>query len=108
VDINSARKIIIANIGISAKEIVGYYELKKQGFTKLLHRRKLQWLQNLPERNWYNVNDVRRKASRNFRNKKREYLKDRINYLATNNENKNIIGLYREINVFKRGYQPTK
>jgi hypothetical protein len=41
-----------------------------------------------------------------FRNKKREYLKDRINELATNSKNKNIRDLYRGINEFKRGYQP--
>jgi hypothetical protein len=32
-----------------------------------------------------------------FRNKKREYLKDKINELATNNKNKNIRDLYRGI-----------
>jgi hypothetical protein len=36
---------------------------------------------------------------------KREYLKDKINELATNSNNKNIRGLYRGINEFKRGYQ---
>jgi hypothetical protein len=40
----------------------------------------------------------RREVSRHFRNKKREYLKDKINELATNNKNKNIIDLYRGIN----------
>jgi hypothetical protein len=49
---------------------------------------------------------VRRKASTYFRNKKREYLKDKVNELATNSKNKNIIDLYRGINEFKRGYQP--
>jgi hypothetical protein len=34
-----------------------------------------------------NLNNVRRKASRHFRNKKREYLKGRINELATNSKN---------------------
>jgi hypothetical protein len=38
--------------------------------------------------------------------KKREYLKDNINGLATNNKNKNTRDLYRRINEFKRGYQP--
>jgi hypothetical protein len=33
--------------------------------------------------------------------KKREYLKDRINELATNSKNKNISDLYRGINEFK-------
>jgi hypothetical protein len=53
-----------------------------------------------------NLNNVRREASGHFRSKKREYLKDKINELATNSKNKNIRGLYRGINEFKRGYQP--
>jgi hypothetical protein len=40
-------------------------------------------------------------TSRHFRNKKREYLKDKI---STNSKNKNIRDLYRRINDFKRGY----
>jgi hypothetical protein len=41
-----------------------------------------------------------------FRNKKRQYMKDRINELAANSKNNNIRDLYRVINEFKRGYQP--
>jgi hypothetical protein len=33
-------------------------------------------------------------------------LKDKINVLAMNSENKNIRDLYRGINEFKKGYQP--
>jgi hypothetical protein len=33
---------------------------------------------------------VKREASRDFRNKKRDYLKDKINELATNSKNKKI------------------
>jgi hypothetical protein len=60
-------------------------------------------LQDPSEINGDNLNNVRREASRHFRNKKREYLKDKINELATNSKNKN---LYRGRNEFKRGYQP--
>jgi hypothetical protein len=49
---------------------------------------------------------VRCEASRYFMYKKREYLKDKINELATNSKNKNIRDLYRGINSFKRDYQP--
>jgi hypothetical protein len=35
-----------------------------------------------------------REASRHFRNKKREYLKDKINELATSSKNKYIRELY--------------
>jgi hypothetical protein len=53
-----------------------------------------------------NLNNLRREASRHFRNKKRKYLKDKINELATNSKNKNVRDLYRGINEFKRDYQP--
>jgi hypothetical protein len=49
---------------------------------------------------------VRREANRYFRNKKREYLKGKIKELATNSKNKNMRYLYKEINDFKRSYQP--
>jgi hypothetical protein len=64
------------------------------------------WLHDPSEINGDNLNNVRREASRHFRNKKREYLKDKINELATNSKNKSIRDLYRGINGFKRGYQP--
>jgi hypothetical protein len=35
-----------------------------------------------------------------------EYLKDRVNVLATNSKNKNVWFLCRGMNVFERGYQP--
>jgi hypothetical protein len=43
-----------------------------------------------------NLNNARREASRYFRNKKREYMKDKINELSTNSKNKNIRDLYSE------------
>jgi hypothetical protein len=49
-----------------------------------------------------NLNNVRCKASRHFRNKMREYLKDKMNELAMNSKNKNIRDLYRGINEFRR------
>jgi hypothetical protein len=48
------------------------------------------------------MNNVRLEASGHFVNKKKEYLKDRINELAMNSKNKNIRDLYRGINAFKR------
>jgi hypothetical protein len=44
------------------------------------------------------MNNVRHVASRYFRNKKREYLKDKIIELARNSKNKNIRDLYRRLN----------
>jgi uncharacterized protein YaaR (DUF327 family) len=54
--------------------------------SKLLDQRKqakLQWLQDPIEINGDNLNNVRREESRYFRNKKREYLNDKINEVAT-------------------------
>jgi hypothetical protein len=52
-----------------------------------------------------NLNNIRRGISRHFRNKKREYLKNKINEVASNKNNKNIRDQYR-INTFKKGCQP--
>jgi hypothetical protein len=38
---------------------------------------KLIWLQNPSKTNGDNLNSVRRETRRNFRNKKREYLKEK-------------------------------
>jgi hypothetical protein len=62
-------------------------------------------LQDPSEGNEDNLSDVRWEASRHFRNKKREYLKDNINELESNNKNKNIRDLYRGVYEFKKGYQ---
>jgi hypothetical protein len=53
-----------------------------------------------------NLSNVRREASRLFRNKKMEYLKDKINEIELNSKNKNIRDLYRGVTEFKKGYQP--
>jgi hypothetical protein len=37
---------------------------------------------------------------------KRQHLKGKINKVETNNKNKNIRDMYRDINQFKKGYQP--
>jgi hypothetical protein len=46
----------------------------------------LQWLQDPSEINGDNLNNVRREASRYFRNKQREHLKDEINELSVEAE----------------------
>jgi hypothetical protein len=115
VEINSAWETIRLNIKMSGKESLGYFKLNKhkpwfnEGCSKLLDQRKqakLQWLHDPSEINGDNLNNVRREASRHFRNKKREYIKAQINELATNSKNKNIRDLYRGIIEFKMGYQP--
>jgi hypothetical protein len=104
VEINSAWEMIRENITISTKGSLGYCELKKhrpwidEACSKLDQRKqaKLQWLQDPSEINGNNLKILRLEASRYFKNKKREYLKDKINELSTNS--KNIRELYRGIN----------
>jgi hypothetical protein len=67
---------------------------------------ELQWLQNPSQISGDNLKNLRHETSRTLRNKKREYLKGKINDLETNNKNKNIRDLYRGINEFKKGYHP--
>jgi restriction endonuclease S subunit len=80
VEINTGWETITENIKISAKESLGYLELKKhkpwfnKGCLKLLDQRKqakLQCLQDLSGINGDNMNNVRRETNRYFRNKKR-------------------------------------
>ena len=52
------------------------------------------------------INNVRRDASRHFGNKRKGYLKAKLEELQTNSEVKNIKDLYRGISDFKKSYQP--
>jgi hypothetical protein len=53
--------------------------------------------------NGRNLNNARPEALRHLRNKKKEYLKDEINELATQSKNKDSVDLYRGINEYKKG-----
>jgi hypothetical protein len=66
----------------------------------------VQWVQDPSRSNVDNLDNVRRDASRHFRNKKKEYLKAKIEELETNSKISNVKDLYRGINGFKKGYQP--
>jgi hypothetical protein len=98
-NINSAWESIRENIKTSAKANLGYHRLKfntpwfDDECSKLIDQwklAKLQWLQNASHINGDNLKNLRCETSRTFRNKKREYLKDKINELETNKKNKNI------------------
>jgi hypothetical protein len=52
-----------------------------------------------------NLDNVRCDASRHFRNKKKAYLKAKIEELETNSMTNNVRDLYRGTD-FKKGYQP--
>jgi hypothetical protein len=115
VEINTIWETTREIIKISVKESLGYYEPKQhkpwfdEGCSKLLNQRKeakLQWLQDPSEINGDNLNNARCETSIHFRNKKRDYLKGKINEHATNSKNKNIRDLYKGINEFQRVYPP--
>ena len=76
------------------------------GFLDQRKRAKIQWIQVPGQSNVYNLNKVRREVSRHFRNKKKAYLRAKIEELETNNKIQNIRDLYRGISDFKKGYQP--
>ena len=62
-------------------------------------------MQHPSQSNIENLNNVRREAGRHFRNKKKAYLKAKIEELETNSKIKNVRVLYRGIIDFKKGYQ---
>ena len=102
------------NIKLSAKDSLGLDELKQhkprfhEECLQFLDQRKqvkMQWLQDPKQSNVDNVHNVRHEATIHFRNKKKAYPKAKIDELETNSKIKNIRGLYKGINVFKKGYQ---
>ena len=115
-DIYRAWEDIKESIKTSAKESLGVQDQKKykpwfdEECLGLLHRRnraKMLWMQDPSQSNGQNLNKVRRDASRHFRNKKKGYLKTKIEELENKSKiKKNIRVLYQGINDFKKGYQP--
>jgi len=114
-DVNRTWENIKENIKTSAKEILGQHEFKQNkhwfdeeclGFLDQRKRAKMQWVQDSSQSNVDIRNNVRHEVSRHFRDKKKAYLRARIEELETNSKNKNIRNLYRGINDFKKGYQP--
>ena len=114
-DINRGWDSIKENIKTSATESLGVHAMKqhKPWFDKeclgILDQRKqakMQWIQDPSQSNADNLNNVRRDVTRHFRNKKKAYLRAKIEELVTNSKIKNIRDLYRGINDFKKGYQP--
>jgi len=57
----------------------------------------MHWLQDPNQSNVDNLNNVRREASRHFRNNKKEYLKAKTDELEINSKIKNIRDLYKGI-----------
>ena len=114
-DINRAWENIKVNIKTSAKKSLDLHDLKQHKpwfyieclrFSDQRKQAKVQWIQDPSQRSVDNLNNVKHEASRHFRNKKKAYLKAKIEELETNSKIKNIRDLYRGINDFKKGYQP--
>jgi hypothetical protein len=78
------------------EECLGILDQRKQA--------RMQWIQDPSQSNADNLNNVRQDASRHFRNKKKAYLKVKIEELETNSKINNVRDLYGGINDFKKGY----
>ena len=74
---------------------MGLYELKRRklwfgeeclGLLDEKKWAKMEWLQDTNQSNVENLNNVRREASRHFRNKKKEYLKAENDELEINSK----------------------
>ena len=94
-NVNRAWENIKQNIKTSAKESQGLHEWKQQktwfdkecvDFLDQRKQAKMQWIQDPSQSNVDNLNSVRRNASRHFRNKKKAYLKAKIEELETNSK----------------------
>ena len=66
----------------------------------------MQWLQDPNRSNLDNLNNVRCETSRHFSNKRKEYLKAKIDELQTVSKIKNIGDMFRGTSDFKKGYKP--
>jgi len=108
-DVNRTWEHIEENIQTSAKESLGLHELNQNtwfdeeclGFLDRRKRAKLQCIQDPRQSDVDILNNVRREVSRHFRNKKKAYLRDKIEELETNSKIQSIRDLYRGINDFK-------
>jgi len=111
-DINRIWGNIKYNIQISAKESLGmhlwtqhkhWFDEACLGFLDQRKQAKMQWAQDPCQSNVDNLNSVKREVNRNFRNKKKEYLRAKVEEIEANNKIHYIRDLYRGINDFKKG-----
>ena len=97
-DINRDLENMKVNIKASAKESLGLRKLKQHKpwfdegclhFLDQMKQAKIQWIQVPSQSNVDNLNNVRREATRHFRNKKKACLEAKIEELETNSKIKN-------------------
>jgi len=98
-DVNRTWENIKENIQTSATDSLGLHELKKNkpwfdeeflGFWYQRKRAKTQWIQDPSQSNVDILNNVRREVSRHFRNKKKAYMRAKIEELETNSKIKTL------------------
>ncbi|PSN38555.1 hypothetical protein C0J52_14819 [Blattella germanica] len=113
-NINREWESIRDTIKLSASESVGL--LKKRQSRKwfddecadMVNKRKLakmNWMREPNEQNSEQLCSIRRETTRFLKNKKREYLKEKINDLEINAKNRNIRELYQGIRIERKGFQ---
>ena len=98
-DVDRTLENIKENIQTSAKESLGLHELKQNtpwfdeeclDFLGQRKRAKMQWIQDPSQSKVDSLNSVRREVSRHFRNKKKAYMRAKIEVLETNSKIQNI------------------
>ena len=111
-DVNRAWENIKENKKNSANESLVLHERKQHkpwfdteclDFLEQRKQAKMQWIQDPSRSNVDNLNNVRRDASRHFRNKKKAYLKAKIEELETNNKINNIRDFIGALMTSRRG-----
>ena len=94
-DVNRSWENIKGNIKTSVKESLGMNKLNQYkpwlheeclGFLDQRKWAKMQWVQDPSQSNVDNLNTVRREVSRHFRNKKKAYLRNKIEQFETNSK----------------------
>jgi len=98
-DVNRTWENIKENIQTSEKESLGLYELKQNipcfdeeclGFSDQSKRVKMQWLQDPSQSNVDILNNIRREVSRHFTDKKKAYLRAKLEEFETSSKIQNI------------------
>ena len=95
----SAVKYDMVHVTVGSIKLMGCSSM----FAFSVVQAKMQQVQDPGESNVDSLNNVRHKAIRHFRNKKKEYMKAKIEELETNSKIKNIRDLYMGIIEFKKG-----
>jgi len=94
-DVNRTWENIKKNIQTSAKESLGLHELKQNkpwfdeeclGFLDQRKRAKMQWMQDPSQSNVDILNNVKREVGRQFRDKRKAYLRAKIEELKINSK----------------------